>query len=310
MPPRVKPGAPVQALPCGPLPADLGDAGETPTPQWAMLRRAEWRRLPGDPRSTLGWWWRESRLPLLLAGIVFPTVALILILAIALKTTELAFIATIPILLTVFLSTRVGRTRGLDLLPPSPAPVEAFPVECAFSYRDVLTGLDHGVASFVDGWLHVEGLRTGFSVRPVDLAQVAWKPGGWCVLELPGGQRVAFRSLGTPADRETLGETVRVWRLFSGGSTPGEPTLPPLWVHPTARTRLLTALAVLFVGDGLLLALTVWVLAARPESFGALVPMLVAMVVVGRSGPKTVRDLRSLGKIERMALEADAGREG
>ena len=119
---------------------------------------------------------------------------------------------------------RAGRRSlpALHALAPSPAPVEAFPVAFELAYQGVVTGRDEGIASFVDGWLHVEGLRTGFSLRPLDATRVGAMPHGAEAFDLPGGQRITLRPFGSASDRATFGETVRVCGTASRSARPSE----------------------------------------------------------------------------------------
>lgn len=57
---------------------------------------------------------------------------------------------------------------ALEDLLPLPLPPSTFPVAVTVRYGSSITGLDEASASFVEGWLHVEGKRTSFSLRAVD----------------------------------------------------------------------------------------------------------------------------------------------
>jgi len=203
---------------------------------------------------------------------------------------------------------RAGRRSlpTIRALAPSPAPVEAFPVAFDLSYQGVVTGRDEGIASFVEGWLYVEGLRTGFSLRPLDAKRIGAMPEGSEAFDLPGGQRITLRALGSASDRLTFGETVRVWYRFTVGVAVGEPTLPPLRVHPTAIVTPLTVLAATALLVPACLAWALWTLVVHPDAAGTLIPVFTGLVVGSRPVGKAVQDLRKLKSIDRLGLEAEA----
>ena len=72
------------------------------------------------------------------------------------------------------------------------------------SFQDVVTGIDQGIASFVEGWMHVEGLRSSFSLRPVDTTRIGFSQRGFDRFDLPGGQRVEVRPLAASGTERDL----------------------------------------------------------------------------------------------------------
>ena len=77
-------------------------------------------------------------------------------------------------------------------LAPDPAPGESFPVRVVLR-RSGKPLIDDALLTFVDGWLHVEGLRTSFSLRACDVGELTER-GSVLTLGLPDEQRVLFRS--------------------------------------------------------------------------------------------------------------------
>lgn len=270
-----------------------------------MVQRAEWRKLPGDPNSPLAWWLRNLR-GILAIGVVV-TVATLLLFALAWQTGYLAlamFLGPPGGAVATYLVLEKAKQNVLPrlaALAPFPAPAECFPIEFAISHRGVCTGSDQGIASFVDGWLHVEGLRTSFSLRPVDIS----KPRPLLdrdALDIPGGQQVEIRSLGlTQEDRDTFRETLRVWYRFPFGIPSGEPLLPPLAIHPLAVTRPLNSLFV----HGLFAILIIVVVALVKDGHEVapyFAPITVGMVFAYHNAMKAFRELRQMKDLHRAAL--------
>lgn len=69
-----------------------------------------------------------------------------------------------------YLQTRIPS----ELLPrqDDPSPVAQFAVRVGLRQRGVEYGTDQGFLSFVDGWLHFDGLRTSFSLKAADVLGV------------------------------------------------------------------------------------------------------------------------------------------
>lgn len=266
-----------------------------------MLRCTEWRRLPQDPRSPLAWWWREVRLAAFVLLIGTPILCALVAFAVFTNRFVLG-VVLIPlgsVLVGGFAQAQRRRVSSrVAALAPSPAPTETFPVESSFFYGTDCTGRDQGMASVVDGWLHVEGLRTSYSLRPIDTTRIGALPSGADVFELPGGQRIEIRSLGSASDRATFGETIRIWHRFTFGSVAGEPTLPPIEVHATALVRPLSMLVVGLAACLGLLGVGLYMIA-----HGAyLVPPVVGgLFFVVRDCERAVETIRRLARIDRQA---------
>jgi hypothetical protein len=271
-----------------------------------MVQRAEWRKLPGDPDTPLGWWRRRLRTTF--AIVLGVSIAVILLYGIAWQCGFVAlamFLGPPGGILATYLALKKAKQNSLPrlaALAPSPAPAECFPVEFAISHRDVCTGSDQGIASFVDGWLHVEGLRTSFSLRPVDISKPRPLPDR-DALDIPGGQQVELRSLGpTQEDRDTFRETLRVWYRFPFGLPSGEPLLPPLAVHPSAATGPLNTLLTHAVFTVPVVALAIFFGYWRATAH--LLPLVAPYVVFAyRNAGKAWADLRSLKNLHRRALD-------
>jgi len=52
---------------------------------------------------------------------------------------------------------------------PVPSAIHHFSVRIEVGQGSFVRGIDHGTVSFVDGWLHFEGQRTGFDLRRADI---------------------------------------------------------------------------------------------------------------------------------------------
>lgn len=223
-----------------------------------MAKRTEWSVLPGDPRTVVGWWSRETQeaLPSVLG--FGATLALLCLFG--------ERLGLLPVLVVIFAASvslvraSAALKRRLDLpqiarLVAIPSADESYPVEYLTWRNGVPTGRDRGMATFVGGWLHVEGLRAGFSLRPSDAARCDYSRQGFDRFPLPDGQRIELRPFAASADdRERFQEALRRWRRFSEADPDGEPVLPPLAVHPTAYVKPLTRVAGSVVG-GILFAL-------------------------------------------------------
>lgn len=221
----------------------------------SMLRRAEWRKLQDDPETPLGWWWRAvgPRLPHIerpkpspqprsLWWTALHTVALTLLtFFVVIASLETAFFGAAFLLLLgvgamAFVCDLLWARplSDLETLLPSPSPGESFFVRLTFRHRGTISGQDEAVATLLDGWLHIEGLHTSFSLRACDVGRLFPLPGGGQSLELSDDQRVEFRPYG---DRGVMDEPLRIWHYYAIESPEGKSLLPPLESHPSAAVR-------------------------------------------------------------------------
>ncbi|RYG22658.1 hypothetical protein EON82_16440 [bacterium] len=271
-----------------------------------MIQRAEWRRLPGDPTTPLAWWRRELKGNLRIVRNVVAAVVLLFALAFFSGWFDVIILEPLVIGFVTYLgiSRRKGRLLpNLSALAPSPAPGECFPVELSIAFDTVPTGRDQGIATFVDGWLHFEGLRTSLSVRPVDITRV--KPlADRESFELPGGQHVELKPLGrTQEDRDTFRETLRVWYRFPFDLPRGEPLLPPTQVHPSAAVL---PLHTLFLHAVFVVPVVAFFLVFGQwrETSGLLPFLIPAAVFAFRNAANATRELRQIDDHRRQALSA------
>lgn len=269
------------------------------------MRRAEWKLLPRDPRSPFLWWWRNARsfIPAIASGLLVcvSTVLQSSNLAeflIALVMAGVFFWLAVAVFLVRKGQSNPGESAGLA---PMPAPVEAFPIEFSFYSEGILTGKDHGIASFIEGWLHVEGLRTGFSLRPIDIVRASFLRTGFQRFELPHGQAVQIRPQGRRSSRETFYETSRIWHHFTVELPQGESLLPPLIVHPSAIAPFYSALALSLLGATVLVAFTAFVLRLHPSDAGCLLGPAVAAVLVAGALHRALDRLRRQRSLQRLA---------
>ena len=131
-----------------------------------MASRASWRNVPGEPCSRLGWAAREGRRVgsslLKRARLVIAAFALYA----AMTGATLAFWAFVAAFVAVA-NAIPDRPQGPQGAEPSPGATFAGTVE--IWWGDTLLGIDEAVVTFVDGWLHVEGMRTAFALSRADV---------------------------------------------------------------------------------------------------------------------------------------------
>ena len=181
------------------------------------MRRSEWRRRADDPKGLLGWWWRGFSS----AGWPF---ALVLgpMLGFALFSGSVVR-ATGTVVLAVAAGTlRLARARD-DLAPllPDPAPEEQFRAAVRYHRGPLVTGRDEMALVVVDGWLHAEGARSYFALRPEDAVRLGTRPDHQAWVELSDGSVIHFEGLGAPA-RAALERWHDPDRWMDG-----EPVFPP-----------------------------------------------------------------------------------
>lgn len=264
-----------------------------------MIRRAEWRRLPQDPNTPMGWCLHELK-----GTVIAITVILLVFGSVAAAAIYfgliLQFFLCIPIAALLIQFVRVIRSSfqhaSVAKLGASPAPGEEFRVDFSLKSSGICTGHDRGIATFVDGWLHVEGLHTTFSLRPVDLTG-----GVGTTLLLSDGQQIRLRSMAGDLRFE---ETLRKWRHFPFELPVGEPVLPPLKIHGSAlRTPLtnLVSYAAVVVAQG---ALITWFLLSSTSMAFGLPVLLGAEIYFAVLLAGEIRDLKKLHRLDRQAIES------
>ena len=197
-----------------------------------MSRRAVWRRVPDDPRTALGWLWddRVRYLRAMRSNLAF----YLGFLALVLYFHGYLMLASGALATTILLLRLRARPRSVESLLTLPAPVPSFVCDLDIRRAGTTIGIDRGVVSFVDGWLHFEGRRTSFAVKREDLkARESEK------IELTDGTELLFRSqvengLLHPS-RWVFGVSLEAWARK--GSAEGESLLPPTAPHPSALYR-------------------------------------------------------------------------
>ena len=114
-------------------------------------------------------------------------------------------------------------------------PDGTFPVFIVIRQGNALTGTDLAAASFVDGWLYVDGERTSFGLRWGE-GQSRWTE-GVLRIGLPDGQSISLSAVRdrTLGDRErAFEEAARRW-IAEAARPQGESILPPRRTHPLMR---------------------------------------------------------------------------
>lgn len=188
-----------------------------------MASRAVWRARPDDPRTTLGWFLRFGTPK----GIPLPFAFFLTVVIGALVVAGIPWaLLVLPI---VLLSVRrppapVDLTLFRTLPPPGPAFVCRLSVERG--EENLITGIDDGIVTFVDGWLHYAGLRTEFSIRAKDVRGFGETPTTRLLL---GDVTVAFATA-DPESQNTLARAASVW--YRSSVAEGEESVfPPKGVH-------------------------------------------------------------------------------
>jgi len=196
-----------------------------------MERRAIWRPRPDDPKTFAGWI-AQSEWPsglTLWTGLLCGSGAVVL----AAGLSPWAFLAVPAILINI--GRPKPRHRDLTALATIPAPGPAFACQMLVQRgsSNVVTGQDEGIVTFFDGWLHFAGLRTDFSIRSTDAAELDISSQDPRIFVF--GATVVLRPR-DPRDERDLYVAARNWHR-STHAEGGEPLLPPLTIHPTGLAK-------------------------------------------------------------------------
>lgn len=202
-----------------------------------MGDHSDWRPYPGDPSSVLGWTLLSvaqefSRVMVwtVLAVVIAGLTALLLMLVGVVDAFDFGTGWSLP-------TRRRRAPQSLAYLAPVPSRDPWYPVRVRVLQDGVPTGFDDGIAIFGDGWLHVEGRRTMFSIPSEHLSLAHC--GGGCTLVLPG-QTLELQ----PYDR--MGDDRRLSSAFDLAirhlrvrpcTAVAVMRRPPLQVHPWAFGR-------------------------------------------------------------------------
>lgn len=271
-----------------------------------MIRRAEWRRLPRDPRTPLGWVLHGSRGTAVAFAITFGFFGLFGVMAAALGLPLaflLCFVATAIFVYLILLFRTGFRFASISALAAQPEPAETFPIEFSIFREGVCTGRDRGIATIVGGWLHVEGLHTTFSIRPVDIVGISSDRESRGGFILADGQSVLLTSMQWKRPRrEAFAATLRSWRHFPFELPKGEPLMPPRRVHGSAISRpavMLGGSLIAVIGS---LGVLVWLFLTPGVGEFTLITIafMVAYVVFQAKGQ--ISYLARLRSLERKAL--------
>jgi len=216
-----------------------------------MIRRAEWRRLPKDPRSPIGWFLHGSRgtAIALTATVGFFAICAALSFQFGLTIAFLlCFVAPWFFVYMILMVRSSFKLYSVSTLGAKPEPAETFPIEFSVHEDGVCTGRDRGIATLVGGWLHVEGLHTTFSLRPVDIAGTSSMRESRGGLILQNGQTIRITSMAWGrGNREAFSAALRSWRHFPFELPKGEPLFPPRRVHGSAIAQPVFALLTSFL---------------------------------------------------------------
>lgn len=167
-----------------------------------MPHRAEWRQLPTDPRTRLGWM-KNMAWELL----------------------------TVP---------------DLEASLPVPCPLDHVLIQFEVGRGSFVRGADYGMATFVDGWLHVEGRRTAFALAIDDVRQFSHLDNRRYRLTLQDGSFVSLLpSLHDPMAADRFLRSFSKWTSAPAPQV-GESMLPPQEALPSVY-----AIAHLWIAAGL-----------------------------------------------------------
>lgn len=194
-----------------------------------MSERAVWRKGPDEGTSWIGYLvadrQRYLHKPLENLGCLCTVAGLFLLVG-------GHTLAGLGLFAVTFLARLLRRPRRRDVTPlmTLPLPAPAFPCDVEIGNRDGAFGIDRGVVTFIDGWLHFEGHRTTFSLSRDDAKGRAEN-----VLTLRDGEVLRF----FPDEANGFGNAIDRWFRIAP-SAQGISILPPTSIHPSGRVRAYT----------------------------------------------------------------------
>lgn len=206
----------------------------------------------------------------------------------------------------------------LDLKDPS-SPIPAIPVDLVLKYSGYVYGEDHGIVSFVDGWMVYEGEDCSFSVKAQDVNKNITKRGqtdqidftyfefgSWRKEYLMGLRPKGLNLNATTSSTDPLAVPLHDW-LDVEAPVPGESVYPPAVPHPGTVAIAKLGRNVAFVCFGVIvlnmllgwaLQSPVYVTVGANLLFGA-----IGVVLFSIMGNRlaTFREVRNLDKIRRQS---------
>ncbi len=267
-----------------------------------MERRSVWRSRKDDPRTILGWLFQDLDTPVRYLGRCLSVAAKL--------TAVICFVrgqivpgfflfslSSIPAYLVrpFWLGRRSLNARVTPLLT-LPAPDTPYPCHVEIFRRGFLLGKDQGVVTFVDGWLHYEGLRTSFSLQRT---AVSSRDGNR--LELAEGGTIHFYpqddliaiDLAESNLKARFGGYLGSW--MKSDAPAGESLLPPAAIHASGMVHAWTEFAVASVALAVVLQLLLLYLPALGWPLFAASPFFIGF-------------LKSMRSLRRASIAAEATR--
>jgi hypothetical protein len=196
-----------------------------------MERRAVWRPRPDDPTTIIGWISQNGWYGTISGRIALLYTLTLVVLAAAITPWVLLALPAVAI--------NLGRPSRApqDLTPlvtiPPPGPAFACRMSIERGNENTVTGIDEGIATFVDGWLHYAGLRTEFSFRAKDVRGFG-APTNNPRFRLDGV--LVELSARNVYDVKDLLDVAQRWYEFSQAEGT-EPLMPPQAVHLSATAK-------------------------------------------------------------------------
>lgn len=242
-----------------------------------MGNRAPWRARPDDPRTWAGWLACDIDGPArLLASQLAWSIRLLALLALVKGNWIGAGVAIAFSCVPEAVVGSVAYLRGARWLPSSkrfvpkslpighllslPSPATPYPCRVEIEKGATTLGVDAGLVTFVEGWLHFKGGHTAFSVRRLDVIRrrddrlkfaeggsVVFDPQDWLIAEGLAEEDLAKR----------FRASLKSW--MRSDSPEGESILPPSSPHVSGVIRAGVAFVTSSVATSLLLASIIWV---------------------------------------------------
>jgi len=153
----------------------------------------------------------------------------------------------------------VSRPLPIETLLTLPSPVPQFPCRVEISKGGTMPGSDIGIVMFVDSWLHYEGHRTSFALRPCDVSlrsgdRLNLKEMG--VVDFDPHDWLAAGGILEPDLKKRFVANLESW--MRSGPPAGEPLLPPARFHPSGILRAWSNLATAVVSCVLVYSFLAW----------------------------------------------------